>query len=371
MVVRWSDTLHITRPHNASASRVNLLQKSPSNDGDKCVQFNQTARKKKAWLCRDPVTNKKTLQLRGVIYSRKRAKCPSRDHTTQRKHWWSLALFFAEKETVELPLCDSKLLGEGDSIMVVCSPKDRTMRTQDERLLSYTIKTDETKHSKPRFRNKRPARVMVMGEYHKTTLCKYPNDRRWDLCANKKTSCQPNSCANVLQKSCWYGVFITEPHRATCSCFQHKDDDKLRPRITRGWLPPCQSSFVNESLSDLGGMEFITKTHNTNVARIITGTFSQTRTLNKFHMRTNTSGQDTLKCDSARCVPETTQCNKRWSLRRLQKTSAPKTVRMSTKTLWRVRSSKIIQIGCSSQDHGEPTLQGSSPGPAHNVSLQV
>ena len=100
----------------------------------------------------------------------------------------------------------------------------------------------------------------MIGVYHKATLCKYRNDRRWDLCANKKTSCQPNSCANVLQKSCWYGVFITELYRATCSCFQHKDDDKLRQRVTRGWLPPCQSSFVNESLSDLGGMVFITKT---------------------------------------------------------------------------------------------------------------
>ena len=29
---------------------------------------------------------------------------------------------------------------------------------------------------------------------------------------------------------------------------------------TRGWLPPCQSSCVNKDLSDLGGMEFITKT---------------------------------------------------------------------------------------------------------------
>ena len=29
------------------------------------------------------------------------------------------AFFFAEKETVEPPSCDSKLLGEGDSLMVV------------------------------------------------------------------------------------------------------------------------------------------------------------------------------------------------------------------------------------------------------------
>ena len=89
-------TLNITRPHNANTSRMNLLQKNPSNDGDKCVQFNQTARKKRNDCVRDPVTNKKTLTTTqsNLLSSIKAAKCSSRDHTTQRKHWWTLALFF-------------------------------------------------------------------------------------------------------------------------------------------------------------------------------------------------------------------------------------------------------------------------------------
>ena len=48
-------------------------------------------------------------------------------------------------------------------------------------------------------------------------------------------------------------------------------------------------SFVKESLSDLGGMVFITKTIQHEYSNDHHWTLPQTRTLNKFHMRTNTS----------------------------------------------------------------------------------
>ena len=50
------------------------------------------------------------------------------------------------------------------------------------------------------------------------------------------------------------------------------------------------------------GVNHKNNTYITNRAKIITGTLSQTRTLNKFHLRTNTSGQNTLECHSAECV---------------------------------------------------------------------
>ena len=69
-------TLNITRPHDANNSRMNLLYQRPWTNGGKCVQSNQTARKKKkrrkdcVW---DPATNKKTSQSRGVTYSRNKS----------------------------------------------------------------------------------------------------------------------------------------------------------------------------------------------------------------------------------------------------------------------------------------------------------
>ena len=72
---------------------------------------------------------------------------------------------------------------------------------------------------------------------------------------------------------------------------------------TRGWLPPCQPSLVKGSLSDLGGLVFITK--NIQHERSKDHHWDH-------HIRTNTSGQYTLECHSAKCVcvyPETTQCN--------------------------------------------------------------
>ena len=137
-------------------------------------------------------------------------------------------------------------------------------RTQDERLLSYTIKTDETKQScQPRFRNIRPASVTAQ-----TTLCKYRNDRRWHLFTNKKTSCQPNSCANVLQKSWWCGLFSVPK----CHCFQHKGDD---------WICQWKDTWIASTMPTITCQRkplrfwwygVHKKTYSTNVARIITGT---------------------------------------------------------------------------------------------------
>ena len=138
--------------------------------------------------------------------------------------------------------------------------------------------------------------------YHKTTLCKYRNDRRWHLFTIKKTPCQPNSCANVLQKSWWCGLFSSRNCTVPkCSCFLNTDDDWLRHKNTRGWLPPCQPSLVKESLSDLGGLVFIAK----NIQHECSKDHHWDH-----HMRTNTSGQYTLECHSAKCVyPWTSQCN--------------------------------------------------------------
>ena len=222
MVVRWTSRDHTMQTHRGWI----CFKKNPSNDGDKCVQFNQTARKKRNDCVRDPVTNKKTLTTTqsNLLSSIKAAKCSSRDHTTQRKHWWTLALFFffAEKETGDLPPCDSKLLrGRLAHIMVVwCSPQDHTMQQQDERLLSCTHKTTEQNATmQPSIQRKRLTSVKANGVYHKTTLCKYRNDPRWHLFTIKKTPCQPNSCANVLQKSWWCGLFSSRNFTRKCRCF--------------------------------------------------------------------------------------------------------------------------------------------------------
>ena len=75
------------------------------------------------------------------------------------------------------------------------------------------------------------------------------------------------------------------------------------------------SQYANHHVSTKASLILIVwsssqKTHSTNVAMTIRETLSQTRTLNKFHMRTDTSGQYTFDCHSARCVyPWTTQCN--------------------------------------------------------------
>ena len=156
---------------------------------------------------------------------------------------------------------------------------------------------------KTRIRRKRLTSVKANGMYRKTTLCKYRNDRRWHPFANKKTPCQPNSCANVLQKSWWCGVCssrkCTVPHVAVStqarwlapSLKKHVDsfhhaDHHLSTRTYQILVVWCSSQ----------------KPYSTNVAKIITGTLSQPKTLNKFQMRTNTSGQDTFKRDNAKCL---------------------------------------------------------------------
>ena len=160
----------------------------------------QTTRKKRHDCVWDPVTNKKTSQLRGVNYSRKKSGKMFVTGPYNAKE----ALMITGAWRPTLPSCVSKLLGERDSVTVVCgSPHDHTIRTQSERLLNYAIKIHETQ---PRFRNKRPASVIVIGVYHMTTLCTCSTDHRWDLFASKKTPCQPNSCAKILLTSWWNGV---------------------------------------------------------------------------------------------------------------------------------------------------------------------
>ena len=67
-------TLNITKPHNATTSRMNLLYQRPWTNGGKCVQYEtNNAKKKRNVYVWDPVTNKKTSQLRGVIYSRNKS----------------------------------------------------------------------------------------------------------------------------------------------------------------------------------------------------------------------------------------------------------------------------------------------------------
>ena len=136
-----------------------------------CTSFTNSAKKRNDCVW-DPVTNKKTLTITRSKLLSKKGKVFVTGPYNAKKALIITGASFSEKETGDIPSCDSKLLGEGDSLMVVwCSPHVHTLRTQDERLLNYTIKTDETKQScQPRFRNRRPARVMVMGVYHKTTL---------------------------------------------------------------------------------------------------------------------------------------------------------------------------------------------------------
>ena len=169
-------------------------------------------------------------------------------------------------------------------------------------------------------------------------------------------------------------VFIIEVHRATCSCF---DTSAMTGSVTKTHVDGFH--HANHHLSKRASQSLVVwsssqKLYNTNIAKIIIGTSSLTRTLNKCHLRINTSRQFTLKLDSARCVYlVTTQCNICKDSRSdgFEKKGASKTVRMSTETSWRVRSSKIIEIWCSSPDHGEPTLQCSSLGPARIVAPKV
>ena len=47
---------------------------------------------------------------------------------------------------------------------------------------------------------------MVMGVHHKTTLCKYRNDRRWHLFANKKSMSNLTHVQTILLISWWNDV---------------------------------------------------------------------------------------------------------------------------------------------------------------------
>ena len=139
----------------------------------------------------------------------------------------------------------------------------------------------------------------------------YHSDRRWHLFANKKTPCQPNLCGCVLQKSWWCGVcssrncsvpnvVVSTTKAMTGSVTKtlvdgfHHANHHLSKRVSQILVVWCSSQ----------------KPYSTNIGRIITGTLSQPRTLNKVRVRTNTSEQYNFECRSATCVhPETTQCN--------------------------------------------------------------
>ena len=59
--------------------------------------YNSTKqREKKAWLCLGPCHKQENLTITrsNLLSTIKAAKCLSLDHTTQRKHWWSLTLVF-------------------------------------------------------------------------------------------------------------------------------------------------------------------------------------------------------------------------------------------------------------------------------------
>ena len=185
-------TLNITKPHNASTSRTNELH---------VYNLKQTTRKKRHDCVWDPVTNKKTSQLRGVNYSRKKSGKVFRHGTTQRKESTDDHGLFSQRRKLETYLHVFPTFLESATLSWWCNVLRMSTHceTQDERLLSYTIKINETKQScQPRFRNKRPTNVSVISVYHKTTLCKYSADHRWDLFASKKTPCQPKLCATIL-----------------------------------------------------------------------------------------------------------------------------------------------------------------------------
>ena len=138
--------------------------------------------------------------------------------TTQSKysidHHWDL---FTNNGTGELPSCDSKLLRERASHTswwyhvhhktTQCNNKTNDCKATQSRPLN------KMPACKTRIRRKRLTSVKANGMYRKTILCKYRNDRRWHPFANKKTPCQPNSCASVPQKSLWCGVCVH--HRST------------------------------------------------------------------------------------------------------------------------------------------------------------
>ena len=296
-------TLNITRPHNANTSRMNLLQKNPSNDGDKCVQFNQTARKKRNDCVRDPVTNKKTLTTTqsNLLSSIKAAKCSSRDHTTQRKHWWTLALFFFCREgnwrptTMWFQASERAPRAHHGGMMFSTRPHNATTRRTTAQLHTqdnWTKCHHATKYSEET--SYKCEGQWCVSQDHTVQIS------QWSSLAPLHN--QENTMSTKLVCKCppeilvVWSVFVTELY-AKMSLFL-----TIRHKNTRGWHPPCQPSLVKESLSDLGGMVFITKTYSTNVAMTIRETLSRTTTLNKFHMRTNTSGQYTMECHSAKCV---------------------------------------------------------------------
>ena len=87
-------TLNITRPHDANNSRMNLLYQRPWTNGGKCVQSNQTARKKKKKerLCLGPCHKQENFTITRSKLLSKQKRQSVRHGTTQRKestddHW--------------------------------------------------------------------------------------------------------------------------------------------------------------------------------------------------------------------------------------------------------------------------------------------
>ena len=142
-VIRWTLRDHTMQVHREWTCFKNVLQMTAIS----VYNLTKQREKKREWLCLGPCHKQENFNnyAEQTTLNNKGGKVFVTGPYNAKKALMITGAFFAEKETVELPSCDSKLLGEGDSIMVVwCSPKDHTMRTQDERLLSYTIKTDET-----------------------------------------------------------------------------------------------------------------------------------------------------------------------------------------------------------------------------------
>ena len=114
------------------------------------------------------------------------------------------------------------------------------------------------------FGTKRPASVMVLSVCHKTTVCKYTTDHRWDLFASKKKlHVNRNLCATILLTSWWNGV-----HHGTR---QRKRNDDDQQKISHDVK---QDAWTSASLKDYDGMVFITWTHRTEKTALNTGTMS-------------------------------------------------------------------------------------------------
>ena len=157
-------TLNITRPHDANNSRMNLLYQRPWTNGGKCVQSNQTARKKKKKerLCLGPCHKQENFTITRSKLLSKQKRQSVRHGTTQRKgntddHW-----LFSQRKKLETNLhvfpnfSESATLSWWCNVLRMsthCEHKTNNFWPTQSRLMKHN------NHGKYDFGTKRPASV--------------------------------------------------------------------------------------------------------------------------------------------------------------------------------------------------------------------